>query len=903
MIATCKKNTWKSEWRTLALCFGIPALLMLGLYIGMGHHPIGDASTLILDLNAQYAYFLEGLRDILRGDGSFLYSFSRALGGEFPGMFAYYLASPLNLLVLLFPREQFLYFLLVILVLKTGLCGLSMGYYLRFARRRSRECCISVSVMYALCAYCIVMQHNLMWTDNIILLPLICFGLEDLVQKGRHGKYVFALTLAIITNFYIGYMSCIFSAFYFFAAWLQAEKEKRKPFGVSLLRMGVWSAVSGAMSAILVIPAYYSLTFGKTTFSNPDFSFVSRFDYLDLLGKFYPGSFDTVQPKGLPFVSCGVIALILFLAFFFVKSVRPERKIAVCGLCVLLCFSFSINTVDMVWHGFQLPNWLNYRYAYMLCFVMLSAAADALDAIRRFPSRWLYSVSLTVFLIPVLLQALGYQGIGNLPVTWIAMGFSVFAALSLFGIRHIRESALSKKMLCLFVCLEMVGSAALNMYGMELDVIYSSWSSYEGFLQEYREAADAVAGAEDSFYRTEKAVHRRSNDNFALGLHGLSNSTSTLNAETIRFLHRMGLAAESHWSKYLGSTPVTDALLGVKYILYPSEAKMPGQVPPSLYTQYGTYGTVSAYQNPYALSLAFAVPRDAVNLTLSGKPDEKETEDLASPPIETEKYASPMQLQNAWLRAMGAPSDVYLPVPSVSQQTDQIRTSTVAGHEAYRPRTPGAKATITFHMTSPANGRLYLYLPTDYPREMSMQVNEKEWGTVLGNETKRILEIGEFQAGDSVSVSLTLKGDVAYIRKDVPLFWYIDEEALAAIYTDLSDGCWNITKWQDNRLEGSITVSEKKPCILTTIPYDEGWHVILDGKEIPFYKAMEALIAFDASPGEHHLKMIYFPNCYRLAILVSLSGMTFLIAFTVIQHIWKRRKHRDTTQSSGTVPH
>ena len=58
-------------------------------------------------------------------------------------------------------------------------------------------------------------------------------------------------------------------------------------------------------------PHIIPLTFGKTTFSNPNYSFKSKFDLLDLVTKLFTGSYDTVRPEVLPFVYCGTITLIL----------------------------------------------------------------------------------------------------------------------------------------------------------------------------------------------------------------------------------------------------------------------------------------------------------------------------------------------------------------------------------------------------------------------------------------------------------------------------------------------------------------------------------------------------------------------------------------------------------------
>ena len=90
----------------LWLCFGIPVVIMYLIYLVMEIHPFGNGSVLVLDLNAQYVYFYEALRDFVWGDNSLLYSFSRQLGGEFMGLYAYYLASPFSYIVALFPEGK-----------------------------------------------------------------------------------------------------------------------------------------------------------------------------------------------------------------------------------------------------------------------------------------------------------------------------------------------------------------------------------------------------------------------------------------------------------------------------------------------------------------------------------------------------------------------------------------------------------------------------------------------------------------------------------------------------------------------------------------------------------------------------------------------------------------------------
>ena len=90
-------------------------------------------------------------------------------------------------------------------------------------------------------------------------------------------------------------------------------------------------------------------------------------------------------------------------------------------------------------------------------------------------------------------------------------------------------------------------------------------------MARFRPAVNGILAEDDGLYRMEKTVHRKVNDNMALGIRGISHSTSDLNASVIKYLGELGYASRSHWSKYLGGTPVSDALIGIKYIVAEKE--------------------------------------------------------------------------------------------------------------------------------------------------------------------------------------------------------------------------------------------------------------------------------------------------------------------------------------------
>lgn len=202
-----------TRWKLYTAAFAAPVLLLAAVYAVAGFAPFGEKTLLTVDMNGQYVAFFSQLRSILLGKDDLLYTFGKALGGDMIGLFAYYIASPLNLLVVFFPVRALPWFVLLLTLLKTGLAGVSLAAWAR--RHTGPRKALCLCVLYALCTYSIAYQQNILWLDGVILLPLMALGIERIVEGGRPWLYLGSLAMGILTDYYIGYMLCIFSVLYF----------------------------------------------------------------------------------------------------------------------------------------------------------------------------------------------------------------------------------------------------------------------------------------------------------------------------------------------------------------------------------------------------------------------------------------------------------------------------------------------------------------------------------------------------------------------------------------------------------------------------------------------------------------------------------------------------------------
>lgn len=861
LLSRLRGKARRNVWLLWAFC--IPAFSLLAIHFMLKVYPVGNNSVLVLDLNAQYVYFYEELRDLLRGDGSILYSWQRSLGGEFMGIFAYYVASPFNFIVALFPEGHITEALLTIFVLKAGLSGFNFALFLKLTgRMKSKISAVTFSTMYALCAYAVVNSHNSMWIDAFLFLPLLITGLEKLINERKFILYTSMLAVIAIANFYIGYMVCIFVFIYSIYYYLSFGRLKEhnlfrekfhflKSFG----RVLFFSVLAIAISAVVVMSAYYSLTFGKTEFSNPNYEWKSKFDLFNMFGKFLPGSYDTVRPEGLPFVYCGALALVLLPLYFMNTKIDYREKLGTLAVTGILTISFNVSPIDMFWHGLQNPNWLNYRYAFLLVFMLVTMAHHAYEELDGVSIPLIVGTGGVCGLLTVLLQKFDLDYVKPFKTVMFGVIAIVIYTVALCFVKRSKAKDLVAVIVAIIVSTEMLVSSLITMTDLDTDVVISTRDSYRTYIDKYTEPIANIKAQDDGFYRMEVSTHRKPNDNMALDLNGLTSSTSTLNASVVKLLNQFGYASKSHWSKYLGGMPVSDSLLDIKYVFYNTNYK--GNVYEKLYDD----GKIATYRNPYALSVAYSVSNRTEY-------------------FDFEEDASPFEMFNQLVSTMigGKYYELFKPVNLTETYTNVKRTYATSDYLKYVPIDTSEKATIDFKFIVPTNDELFLFFPSAYPREVSLDFDKKNIGTFFGNETDRIVSLGQCVSGEEATLSVTLNKENFYVLADEFFVYYLDTELFREAMSMLKDGVFNVTEHSDTRLYGDITVDKDGQMIFTSIPYDEGWHIYVDGKEASKFLIGGSLIGFDIEKGSHELEFKYMPRMFvQGAIITSVALLCFVL--------------------------
>ncbi|MBP1564696.1 MAG: YfhO family protein [Oscillospiraceae bacterium] len=916
-----KMRTWIYEHRYYLYAFFIPAIIMTLAYGLFDVYPIGnimgtelegrskphDGSVLVLDLNGQYVYYFEALRDAIWGEESILYNWSRNLSGEYMGIIGYYLASPFTLIVMLLPRTMLLESLLIMQLAKIGSIGVTFSYYLQKSKKMRPMNSVIFSTLFALCAYAVIQLMDPMWIDGLILLPLIALGIEYLVDKKARVNYIIPLAIIFFANFYIGFMLAIFSVIYFlYYLFFGTEKESMtiKELAFTVLRFGYTSLIAGACAAVMVLPVYFSLSLGKFEFTTPDYSVQLQFDSIDILSKLLPSSYDTVRNEGLPEIYCGTLAMLMLPLFYFNDKVSSKRKLGYSLLLAVLFFSMYVKPLDMLWHGGQVPNWLPYRYSFIMSFVLLSMGAEAFEKLDGIKPNAIGGSFFGILAYLLLAEKLfKYENIEILNGLWFTAGCILCFTILVSAYKDNNTSKAIPVTIVLLVSGELLISTFDTLKDIDDDVTYSMRSSYYDYIEAGRAAVEKMEELDDGLYRSEKVTNknplrRTVNDNLAFGLKGLTHSSSVMNAKMIDTLGKLGYVSRGHYTRYDGTTPLTDSILGIKYVFDSENSGVSTMYPYQMSTvtehKSGDTTQIDIYKNPYALSMGYMVDDDILNVQINNT-------------------TNPFANQNALLSAMTGQEKEYFKRLQFSQ--DPIYTNVTiegAGNQTKYVANAGANDwTIDYFVHAETDDTVYVYFPTIYEKQVNLwngTWNEElqcfEYrGQFIGNyfehEHYCIKRLGKYEADTNFSIRMTIANEYTYMSDQ--LFYYFDESAFIEDITKLQENQWNIEKWSDTHIEGTVTANEGQ-VFFTSIPNEKGWTVKVDGKKAEITEVAGGFIGIKMEPGTHEVEMSFFPAGMPLGIVLTIAGIGLVVVFFMIDNNKKGFKFMKKEKTPAPAP-
>lgn len=836
--------------------------------------PFGDNTWVMYDLKRQYIDFYSYYKRLFEGETGLLYSFETALGSGMTGFFIYYLNNPLFLLFNLFPIDRLPLAVTLVIGITLVLGAVIMAFFIRWycmsegmnqAGTGDATCfiCIGAAVIWAFSGFLIAHSMNMMWTDVVIMLPIVIYALEKIIRKPQPDivaalPYMFFIACILLFNYYITYQVLLYAAIW--TVLRLAVMREGHPFK-KIMRVFIYTLIPVGTDAVVLLPTLFELADSPKDIFKLGLETTGKMLTLtDVFSKSLAFAYDVVQPRfGLPQVYCGILSVILLLLFFFNKS-RDEyalrKKVAYSVILIILMASFCIDAVNLFFHALMEPSGHPYRQAPLFVFTVILCCVEYLisrsqcdmseingsnvrkERIRRYI---LTFVTVLIMLIFVMIKRYEYTGMKMISI-------NTFLILSFLSICYVGENIYEEKgKSSLLSKMIIIGVIAATSVELLLNAAYTypfialngeKADSFKAKIDRTYPVTEAIKASDNGFYRMESLTPRQQNEGMMYGYNGVTHYSSAGMTYVRYLLQKCGFNDDALYTHYGHDNTVTmDALLGIKYVISEDESIVHHDY---VRIEQGIDTGVYAYRNPYALPIA--VYTDNYDLEAITGIDNPQTID-----------EDPFSLQEDMLgRLRGKESKVFIPLSG----------------EIYEE-----EGSLKAELTTYKSGEVYMYLDDLMGISQGLAVyKDGELITGYGNlGCYKILNLGYYEKGDKVHIEVTADSDDPYYGE--PLFVTEDVDELAVICEDIRLRGVNIRQITSSSIELDVPECQG---IVTSIPGEEGWNTDM----IRTYGAL----MYIQEPKEGILKLQFIPKGMKGGAAVSLITVLITLISGMLEH-------------------
>lgn len=850
-----------SNNKLVLAAFFLPVFLVLIAFIAEGIYPFGENQIAVIDMYHQYVPFLSELQYKLQEGGSLFYTWNGAGGSNFWNLLSYYGASPLNLILAVFPKTFIMEGVTLILLIKIGLAGSFMAVYLKNVNKVKSPAVVGFSTLYGLCSYVMAYYWCIMWLDAVALLPLCILGLNRLIEDGRSVMYTVSLALIVFINYYTAIMVCIFILFYYPVLYFIKVKDAgaRHCFFLTIKAAG-YSLLAIAMAGIMLLPTYLSMQ--STYYISADMpdNWLFYNDALDVLNQLLPGS-ELTYREGLPNLYCGLIVVVLLVFYVISKTITIREKALNIGFLAFLFLSLNINKLDFIWHGFHFPNQLPYRYTFVICFILIGMAYRAFLRVEEVKLSHIWTVLAAGIGYYLLAQKLLADSIDDKElflyggVAWLLLYCLV---LAVYKKGYLKKQMMVALIVILIGC-EMAANTCTSMdrVGNTLrDTYFSNSQDITGLVEEHK----------DDFARTEMDYNHILNCPALYHYRGLSQFSSSINANTTELMERIGLEGEPGKNRfnYNQTNPVTNAMLNVKYLI---GKNLP--VEDDDFSLIDSRGNTRLYENKYPLSIGYMLGDE----------------------IRTWNYESenPFDVLDDYVRAATGNeyekvfSDIGMPEVSASNMQVSPEGSSVFSCNL---ESSGEKSRVVLDYKAESSRKYYVFIEADGAESIVVNTGKKEDEIDIRNDCGSIVNIGEVAEGGNIRITIDYNEDKS--GTIVSRVCTMDEAVWQQAYSIISRSMMTVTDFGDSYIKGSIEASEDG-VFVTSVPYEEGWTLKVDGEKREINELVGgAFISTSLSPGSHEIELSFRPPGLIAGGALTLAASAALILIQVL----KRKRAR-----------
>lgn len=857
--------------------WALMTLILITIAALFGFVPFGNQTMLTIDLGQQYIDFFSQFRHTVLTDPSqFFYSFSKGIGGEMIGLWAYYLMSPFNLIFLFFNESNFHVAVSLISYLKLTAASIAMVYYIRSHYDLPSRNIQPFAIAYGLMSYLIVYLLNIMWLDGVILLPIIVVHLGRLVNGKPGWKYSLILAVTLIINYYIGYMICLFLAFYTF--YLISERypfQNGKQWLIQYSRFIIYSLLGTLTAGIMLLPTFLSLISSKASHASNEWTLDVAHSFSEIFSKIFIGAFEYEEIKaGSPNLYIGMFVLVLLIFYALNRHIHWQEKILALLVSGILIVSFRYEFLDKIWHGGQFPIWYHFRFSFVASFFMLSLAIKS----YRMKPRYIHPTTSVTAIFVMTIICCYYFYINTFTYLKTETLFLSFA-LAIIYIVILQMTQLPRKIRDYCISVLVVFELIINANLVLSEFSYVQASKFEDYTQHLITATQPYQHDESDFYRIHKGFMRTKNESMYGHYSGLDHFSSTIEANVPELYRYLGQPSGSGFITYTNGSLLTDDLFNIRYLIqaHPEGnasiqteqyALFPEAADADLayYPKIASFARTEVYENTDRLGLGIEVDTAISNTTTRFVDND------------------PVYNQELLLKLMAFDTDTpdfFEPIPFDQRVYHEVNYTDQDEGDYYLYTAESDEENDSFvelHFTALGDDPYYFTMPAQLSnKNVELTLNGHPFRFYSPYKGRQIIPASYLNANGNQVLRVTLKDEELYANAF--RLYRFDKNRYEALIQSKQSATFEIDNFSQTHIKGQITTQQPNSYLLFSIPYDANWTITLDGTNYkPQPVLNDTLMAIPVTAGYHEVELRFFPRGILYGSGLSVFGLIGLIA-------------------------
>lgn len=873
------KNILKDN-KLAIVSFFIAASIMFFIYVFNGMI-LGEYISMRSDFLTGYIPILKNTASaILNGDNIF-FSFASCLGLNNIFYLANIIFSPFNILYLVLYNVDENIVTIIVVMLKAGCIAASFNFFSRKILNNNQFSSVIISCFYSLCAYTVAYGTIVIqWLDAMLILPLLCVAIVDCFKNNKRVWLIILYVYLFISQFYIAYMVGIFSlVVVLLYAFIVYEAPGEHPLKNIIDKIANWAlcvVVAVLLSAFVWVPTLFFILGNRASDSSEVIEIEASL--LQIANSFFWGMGYNISGT-FGYLYCGIPALICAPLFLCSEKINKKEKIFTFIIISIFMLCMVSTHLNLFLHVFDQPDFFFYRYSFVISFSVCAAASRYLgkeDELLFKPVCIVVSCLILLYLFIEQTISIWNLESSLKPFLNDNFGFLINVALMalwllIFWLSTAKK--INKRFLIpisiLLLSVEVISGSSRMIDGLTYKSDYYSWYDFT------ETTINEIKKKDSGLYRIVYTNNITNNTDSWFSYNGITDFGDQEKMKVRDFLSNIGFASSPRYIGDTGYNEVSDMILGIKYnIIRPYKGV---NFEENEFIGDGYYET-----NDNILNIGYLVDGDLIFYQIPGR--------------------NVFENLNGLTKTMtGIDKDCFVPVQADNVILDKM------GIEI------GNDGNTNYLYKDGEGGSLYITALNDGYEEAYFQLeNDKSV-----YDLKDFVVVGARNVGEFLNIPVSLStSNRMYYNSEKDRFhivinsgdfstydtidfnnlnvYYLDKDALESHFNDLCDGQLEVTEWKEGYIKGTVHVGDYRRYLFTTIPYDPGWSVFINGEEAEITSSVNGtfLGVLLPSEGDYSVEFKYVVPGLKIGIWTSILGIIAFLAVVFEKNIKEFEKRK-----------